>query len=131
MDEIIGEDYHLLDKLVSDFKDYDLFKFLLIEDYDTMGLALEYIRQKIYFETNLKNVHDLRRKACFKTVKSEIKTLGEVCEFKNGKVITKTTLKKGIYPVIGGGKSPFGYHNKLIKMKIQFYVLKVELMQDI
>lgn len=37
--------------------------------------------------------------------------LSEVCEFKNGKNITKDKLIDGEYPVIGGGISPMGYHN--------------------
>ena len=42
----------------------------------------------------------------------EIKTLGEVCKFKNGTNITKDKLIKGEYPVIGGGQKPFGFHNE-------------------
>ena len=42
---------------------------------------------------------------------NEIKTLGEVCEFKNGTNITKDKLIIGEYPVVGGGQSPLGYHN--------------------
>jgi len=42
----------------------------------------------------------------------EIKTLGEVCTFKNGTSITKDKLIIGDYPVIGGGKKPIGYHNE-------------------
>ena len=38
--------------------------------------------------------------------------LGTVCEFKNGKNITKKDLTDGIYPVVGGGKSPLGMHNE-------------------
>ena len=41
-----------------------------------------------------------------------VKTLGEVCEFKNGQNITKEKLTEGIYPVIGGGQKPLGYHNE-------------------
>ena len=40
-----------------------------------------------------------------------VKTLGEVCEFKNGTNITKDKLIIGEYPVVGGGQSPLGYHN--------------------
>ena len=36
--------------------------------------------------------------------------LGEVCEFKRGKMITKKELIEGEFPVIGGGLSPMGYH---------------------
>jgi type I restriction-modification system DNA methylase subunit len=37
--------------------------------------------------------------------------LGDVCEFKRGKMITKKDLIEGEFPVIGGGLSPMGYHN--------------------
>jgi type I restriction-modification system DNA methylase subunit len=37
--------------------------------------------------------------------------LSEVCNFKNGKNLTKKNLVDGIYPVIGGGKNPLGMHN--------------------
>ena len=40
-----------------------------------------------------------------------VKTLGEVCNFKNGKGIKKDTLIEGEYPVIGGGQKPMGFHN--------------------
>ena len=40
-----------------------------------------------------------------------VKTLGEVCNFKNGKGIKKDTLVEGEYPVIGGGQKPMGFHN--------------------
>jgi restriction endonuclease S subunit/type I restriction-modification system DNA methylase subunit len=41
-----------------------------------------------------------------------VKTLGEVCEFQNGKGIKKDTLVEGEYPVIGGGQKPMGFHNE-------------------
>jgi type I restriction-modification system DNA methylase subunit/restriction endonuclease S subunit len=41
-----------------------------------------------------------------------VKTLGEICEFKNGKNITKEYLIEGEYPVIGGGQKPMGFHNE-------------------
>ncbi len=41
-----------------------------------------------------------------------VKTLGEVCNFKNGKGIKKDTLVEGEYPVIGGGQKPMGFHNE-------------------
>jgi type I restriction enzyme S subunit len=37
--------------------------------------------------------------------------LGEVCEIRNGKALTKEDLTGGDVPVIGGGVSPMGYHN--------------------
>jgi restriction endonuclease S subunit len=44
--------------------------------------------------------------------KIENKTLGELCEFQNGKGIKKDSLIEGEYPVIGGGQNPMGFHNK-------------------
>jgi len=41
-----------------------------------------------------------------------MKKLGEVCEFKNGKCLTRENMIEGSYPVIGGGKKPSGYHNE-------------------
>ena len=41
-----------------------------------------------------------------------MKTLGDVCNFKNGKGIKKDTLIEGEYPVIGGGQKPMGFHNE-------------------
>jgi len=37
--------------------------------------------------------------------------LSEVCDFQNGKNLTKKNLVDGLYPVIGGGKNPLGKHN--------------------
>ena len=41
-----------------------------------------------------------------------VKTLGEVCDFKNGKGIKRDALVAGEYPVVGGGTNPIGYHNE-------------------
>jgi type I restriction-modification system DNA methylase subunit len=41
-----------------------------------------------------------------------VKTLDEICNFKNGKGIKKDRLIEGEYPVIGGGQKPMGFHNK-------------------
>ena len=38
--------------------------------------------------------------------------LGEICEFKRGKQLSKSSFVDGEYPVIGGGKQPVGYHNE-------------------
>jgi len=43
---------------------------------------------------------------------NEIKTLEDICEFKNGKGIKKENLINGEYPVIGGGQKPMGLHNE-------------------
>lgn len=41
-----------------------------------------------------------------------VKTLGEVCDFQNGKGIKKSSLVVGEYHVIGGGQKPLGFHNQ-------------------
>ena len=113
MDESLNNDYHKLDLLVSEFKDIDLFKFLIIEDYHTLGLALEYIDKLEKFKTDTIKFNNLRKQCCFKTVKAEEKSLGEVCEFKYGTRITKSKNEvkgdyEGIkYPVYGGGGITF------------------------
>lgn len=43
---------------------------------------------------------------------NEIKKLDDICELKNGQNITKDKLIDGIYPVVGGGQKPLGYHNE-------------------
>lgn len=113
MDESLNNDYHKLDLLVSEFKDIDLFKFLIIEDYQTLGLALEYVDKLEKFKTDTVKFNNLRKQCCFKTVKAEEKSLGEVCEFKYGTRITKSNNQvkedyEGIkYPVYGGGGITF------------------------
>jgi hypothetical protein len=58
---------------------------------------------KIEYECFIKNNFNKEEK--------EIKTLGEVCNLKNGTNITKDKLITGKYPVIGGGQIPLGLHN--------------------
>lgn len=46
-------------------------------------------------------------------VEVEWKTLGELCETKTGKGVTKKDCSDtGIYPIISGGKEPMGFINK-------------------
>lgn len=40
------------------------------------------------------------------------KKLSDICEFRNGKTITRDKLIDGEFPVIGGGKTPMGFHNE-------------------
>lgn len=53
---------------------------------------------KYYVETN--------------TLFGEEKRLEDICKFQNGKTITKKDLIDGEYPVVGGGQTPMGKHNK-------------------
>lgn len=41
----------------------------------------------------------------------ELVNISGVCEFKKGKQLSKQNFVDGIYPVIGGGIKPTGYHN--------------------
>ena len=42
----------------------------------------------------------------------DLVALGEVCKFQLGKVLSRKNYKDGQVPVIGGGKSPAGFHNE-------------------
>jgi len=84
MDKFIGDDYKLLDRMVSEFKNIDMFKFLLKEDYNTMETCIEIIKEQLDYENRKKRLFLLHRKLCFKSVSSEYKTLGQVCEFDIG-----------------------------------------------
>jgi restriction endonuclease S subunit len=103
MNQQIEEDYTILDRLVQEFKDIDLFKFLLYEDYDTLEVAIKMVKDMMNYEKSGKKCFDIRKRWCFKMVPSEEKNLGEVCEFIRGKALTIEKMKGGNYQVIGGG----------------------------
>jgi len=81
----------------------------LVELLDGIYEIIEDNKNKI---NKIKTINDLYLKNKLYLNKFEIKTLGEVCTFKNGTSITKDKLIKGDYPVIGGGQKPLGYHNE-------------------
>ncbi len=114
MDEHIGQDYGVLDRLVSEFASIDLFKFLLYEDYDTFEVAIKMAQDLIDYDKLGKKRFNTRRKWCFSMVPSKPMKLGELVETKRGKTVTKNEVEKnpGKYPVIGGGIKPFGYFNQ-------------------
>lgn len=91
-----GSDNHKNIEFLEINKNCDEVKLIAIADLD------EYYRFKLEKE---------EEKLISKNENIQIKTLGEVCEFKNGKGIKKELLIKGDYPVIGGGQKPFGNHN--------------------
>ncbi len=48
----------------------------------------------------------------------EYKTLGQTCEIKTGKGITKSDGHvKGLYPIISGGKEPMGYFDNYNRLE--------------
>ena len=88
MDNLIGEDFSKLDKLVSKFKDYNLFELLIYEEYDNFTKLFEYYDELINLEKMYKSFDSNHRKnqlkKCFKTVKTEMKTLGEIAKLSGG-----------------------------------------------
>ena len=106
MDKIFGSDYKKLDKLVSHFKNYDLFKILLNENYSGFDKLLELYNDIIYQEgfykrytTEYKNMLIQR---CFKMVPSKEMKLGEVCnKILTGKHIGKEERNQNKSPYYG------------------------------
>lgn len=88
-----------------------------IERQDDIVKYLDFIYEKAN-KTSYEKIAELKQlnKFCLNNQKifgeNEVKTLGEVCKFKNGKGIKKDTLVEGEYPVIGGGQKPMGFHNE-------------------
>lgn len=114
MDKIIGEDYNILDKMVSKFNNINLFKLLIEENY-IFEKIYEYYEQIIFSEKlllSLEKEHLInQKKKCFKLFKSDVKMLGEVCELKQGEFITKKQ-NGDLYNVYGGGILPSHKYNK-------------------
>ena len=88
-------------------------------DYNTEN-AIKHLLLEVAIEDLAKNNYSLNYAEYLKDETADevyedgvvVKTLGEVCEFKNGKGIKKDTLVDGEYPVIGGGQKPMGTHNE-------------------
>ena len=78
---------------------------------------LDFIYEKAN-KTSNKKITELKKlnKFCLNNQKifgkNMVKTLGEVCDFKNGKRIVKRQVEKGDYPVLGGGGFTSFYTNK-------------------
>jgi len=122
MDNVIGDNYFLLDRMVQEFKDIDLFKFLLVKDYDSMEYTINYIEDLIRYETTLKRRFEIEKKICFKMIKAEYKALGEVCEFQIGSTpSTKTSdyYKNGTYLWCSVGDLNYGIINDTSKKLTQ------------
>ncbi len=88
-----------------------------IEKQNEMVEYLDFIYE-VTNKTSLAKIAELKRMNEFCLInqqrfgRNDIKTLGEVCNFKNGKGIKRNSLVEGEYPVIGGGQSPLGFHNE-------------------
>lgn len=66
-------------------------------------------QMKYYFETQIKKMVN--------NSDGEWKKIGDVCNFKNGKQLSKKDYIKGDYYVIGGGQTPSGKHNTFNRNK--------------
>lgn len=102
---------------INDFKLMDI----LIPSIDLQKKLIEFCDnltiQNNYYEKILKEEEKISKNYMFLMLNNfnkndNIKQLGDICEFKNGKTITKKQLIEGDYPVIGGGVKPIGYHNE-------------------
>jgi len=88
-----------------------------IEKQEEIVKYLDFIYEKA-IKSSEEKIKELRtlNEFCLNTQKifgeNDIKNLGEVCDFQNGKSIIKGNLIKGDYPVIGGGQKPMGFHNE-------------------
>jgi len=104
-----------INKITEVIKDMPLFDLLIKKRYEDFMDAIHLIYRKIETDENTKKMeHD--KKASFRWMLNGIEgkevKLGEICEFKRGKVLSSEQFIIGEYPVIGGGRSPAGYHNE-------------------
>jgi type I restriction-modification system DNA methylase subunit len=88
MDKTFGQDYKKLDKIVSKFKDYDLFKLLLNEDYsgfdDLLVLYEDIMGAEACYERYTTKYKNLLIKKCFEMVPGKEMKLGELVETSGG-----------------------------------------------
>lgn len=90
-----------------------LFNLLLTEQFELFTKLLEWYYQHV----ELKSQIEFKKKVCERYVyinghnkECEKKSLGEICDIKQGKNLTKKEIIKGNIKVIGGGKI-IGFHN--------------------
>ena len=114
LDQLFSEDKkYSLQSVVEYYESNDIFKLLIMGHFTIFEKLVEWQYQSTEIKDQIKFIKDRQSKYLqLMTFGTEFKTLGTVCEFKNGKNITKKDLIDGIYPVVGGGKSPLGMHNE-------------------
>jgi len=106
---------YVLRSVVEYYKNTDIFKLLLDGKYDIFEKLVEWQDQSIELSKQIEFFKTRKHRYLYLYSLDKcniVKILGEVCEFKNGKNITKQYLIEGEYPVIGGGKNPMGFHNE-------------------
>ena len=99
MDKTFGQNYKLLDKIVSKFKNYDLFKLLLNENYsdfdDLIQLYEDLVWAEAYYQRFTTKYKNMLIKRCFSMVPSKDTCFSELYNFSE----TRCVLKKQGYSV--------------------------------
>ena len=104
LDSALENNNDILNKMVNEFKEIDLFKFLLHEKYDDFDGIIGYVKMIIDYEKTRKRLYNIRRKWCLETVKCEMKLLGEIInKSKTGKTLPKNERNGNLYPYYGTG----------------------------
>lgn len=104
---------HDIRKIADFYKDHDIFALLIHEQFDKFKLLVDFhrvIENKIQLEENLKQERNIVVSLKINSTQFSRKLIGQVCDFKNGKSLTKEKIIDGPYPVIGGGQFPMGHH---------------------
>jgi type I restriction-modification system DNA methylase subunit/restriction endonuclease S subunit len=113
IDKLFTDKYNL-QKIVKYYENNDIFTLLLGKKYHIFEKLVEWQEQSTILTKQLEFFKDRQARYLYlvKISENDIKTLGDVCDFKNGKGIKKDILVDGEYPVIGGGQKPMGFHNE-------------------
>ncbi|ULY68545.1 restriction endonuclease [Chlorella virus XW01] len=104
VNEIIGNDYGLLDRMVEEFKEIDIFKILMFENYDTFNYMTYITRQLINYDKYKKEIFNIRKRNVFTFYKDKSKEmkLGEVVnKINTGKHIGINNMMEKKYPYYG------------------------------
>ena len=93
MDKTFGQDYKRLDKIVSKFKDYDLFKLLLDENYsgfdDLLKMYEDIVWAEEYYQRFTTKYKNMLIQRFFSMVPGKTMTLGELVEINKTKLNNK------------------------------------------
>jgi type I restriction enzyme S subunit len=118
LDELFSEKYNMKE-FNSFYSELNTFKLLLDGKFKLFQNLVDGYAQNAEFTKQIQFQKDRQKQilSYMDLMEYPVKTLGEVCEFKNGKSITRKDLIEGEYPVVGGGQQPMGYHNEYTTME--------------
>ncbi len=127
MDKTFGQDYKRLDKIVSKFKDYDLFKLLLDENYsgfdDLLKMYEDIVWAEEYYQRFTTKYKNMLIQRCFSMVPGKTMTLGELVEISKGTFNTQDISGKGNIPYYNSGASnPVSTHTDYTIDKPEYIV---------